>query len=76
MNSKMERVVRPPAMGLEELKAILIAKYPQLARNPLAREGRYDCMEVFGQSRAITDGFETLGMKAVSFDCSSLAKRK
>lgn len=73
MNVELERVVRPPALGFEEVKARLISAHPELASNPLARKGVYDALEVFGQSESIRSGFRKFGMQAVSFDYRSLA---
>ena len=74
MNQQLERVVRPPAMTLQEVKDILIARYPELAENPHYRRiAVYDCVEVYGQSSSIRNGFVRLGMAAASFDCRFLA---
>lgn len=74
MTHKLERVVRPPAMCLQELKDVLIERYPELAEDPHFRKRAiFDCLEVYGQSCAIRNGFLRLGMAAASFDCRILA---
>ncbi len=74
MNSKLERVVRPPALSLQQLKGILIERYPELAEDPhFRRHAIFDCVEVYGQSCAIRNGFLRMGMAAASFDCRILA---
>ena len=74
MSHKLTRVVRPPAMSLDELKAYLVSQHPELAEDPKHRpHAVHDCVEVFGQSGAIQSGFRKYGMSAAAFDYRVLA---
>eukprot|EP00435_Cladocopium_sp_Y103_P052740 s1461_g16.t1 len=76
MSHKLTRVVRPPAMSLDELKAYLVSQHPELAEDPKHRpHAVHDCVEVFGQSGAIQTGFRKYGMSAAAFDYRVLAVR-
>ncbi|CAL1135032.1 unnamed protein product [Cladocopium goreaui] len=76
MSHKLTRVVRPPAMSLDELKAYLVSQHPELAEDPKHRpHAVHDCVEVFGQSGAIQSGFRKYGMSAAAFDYRVLAVR-
>lgn len=68
MAPKLQVRVKEPALSLGEVKEILQQENPSLA-NPLKRSGaRLHCLEVFGQSCSIRDGFRARGMEAESFD--------
>lgn len=70
----LSRYVRNPPLSLDEMR--------QLAREAVGvydlskRNAEYDCLELFGQSRALRDGFATLGLKCQSFDISCLVQTK
>ena len=73
MTHVLERVVRPPVMSLGDVKQWLCQKRPDLSPDPLKRgNGQYHCLEVFGQSDSVTDGYAQRKMSATAFDCSSL----
>ncbi len=68
MATCLERVVVPPPMTLDEMKAMAQEQFGDefaLA----SRKGDFDCLEAFGQSKSLRRGFERLGMSCQSFDC-------
>ena len=65
MANLLERVVPPPAMSLEEMRAMGKDLYGD---NLGAREAEYDAIEVFGQSASFRDGFQRMGLRCQSFD--------
>ena len=65
--TKLPCVIRPPALSFDELKQFLLKKYPKLKDGTEFRRGTYECLEVCGQSGAVTHGFEAVGLKAISF---------
>lgn len=68
MATCLERVVAPPPMTLDEMKAIAKEMFGDEI-GIAARKGEYDCLEAFGQSKSLRLGFERLGMSCHSFDC-------
>ena len=64
--AKLPPVIRPPAMGLEEAKAVAV----KARQEPRI----YDMIEIFGASKSLFRGFEMGGYIPVpSFDVRSLA---
>lgn len=61
----LERVAPHPAMSLREMKDFARNLYGDRL---LDREGTFDCLECFGQSRSFRDGFERMNLRCQSFD--------
>ena len=71
MAQTLQRVVREPAATFEHLKDVLLSENPSL-QDPLTRTGcEFSCVELFGQSTSIRDGFGSRGAQAVTFDYRS-----
>lgn len=67
MEKYLPRLVKPPAMSLDEIKAYSTNLMGHC--NPVIRKGRFDFLEVCGQSESIRNGFAKLSMESVAFDC-------
>ena len=70
-SKELVRVTPTPAVSLEEMKAH--ADHVFGGRDGLlARSGKFDALEVFGQSSSFREGFARQGLQCQSFDVSHL----
>ena len=74
LSMALSKNIRTPPASLYELKVYLSDVFPGLENDPTHRPwAEYDCLEIFGQSRAIREGFASRGLKAMAFDYRLLA---